>query len=52
MKKNSPRRDGNQTGKFIGAAIIGAAIGALATWLMTKKSEPLKEETKGETDNK
>ncbi len=52
MNKNSPRRDGNQTGKFVGAAIIGAAIGALATWLMSKKSQPLQEETKGETINK
>ena len=38
MNKNSPRRDGNSTGKVVGAAIIGAAIGAFATWLMHKKS--------------
>ena len=38
MDTNSSRRDGSSTGKTVGAAIIGAAIGAFATWLMHKKS--------------
>ena len=38
MNKNSPRRDGNSTGKVVGAAIIGAAIGAFATWMLSRKN--------------
>ena len=33
-------REGEERSKVVGAAIIGAAIGAFATWMMSKKSDP------------